>query len=283
MCLIWHLCYIPAQMSSHLRWMLIRTLFLSFAFLALSVTTTAAKEQPTQTITWPESGSPVLKFTFSKFKEIGGTAGERVYVTDTTALNLWTKTISDATFSLYLYDRNKVRIGEGYITVSNVAAGQTIKFQTTLQSAGSPVSVSLAARSLPTELSPLAPPRKVSITINSVPQGAAVKVDGTDIGITPRIAQLTVGSHKLEFSKEGFNAGVFPLEIGSDDASGGSVSYDLGTSAHDTLELRDGTVITGDLLSVDATDITVRVAGAPQRIDRNQIKKILLVVRDRPQ
>ena len=270
-------------MSSYLRWMLIRTLFLSFAFLAIFVTTAAAKEQPTQTITWPESGSPVLKFTFSKFKEIGGTAGERVYVTDTTALNLWTKTISDATFSLYLYDRNKVRIGEGYITVSNVAAGQTIKFQTTLQSAGSPVSVSLAARSLPSELSPLAPPRKVSITINSVPQGATVKVDGAEIGITPKIAQLTVGSHKLEFSKEGFNAGVFPLEIGSDDASGGSVSYDLGTSAHDTLELRDGTVITGDLLSVDATDVTVRVAGAPQRIDRNQIKRILLVVRDRPQ
>ena len=109
-----------------------------------------------------------------------------------------------------------------------------------------------------------------------------MKVDGAEIGTTPKIAQLTVGSHKLEFSKEGFNAGTFPLEIGSDDASGGSMSYDLGTSAHDTIELRDGSVLTGDLLSVDATDITLRVGGAAQRFDRNQVKRILLVERDRP-
>jgi hypothetical protein len=110
-----------------------------------------------------------------------------------------------------------------------------------------------------------------------------VKVDGTEMGTTPKIAQLTIGSHKLEFSKEGFNSGTFPLEIGSDDASGGSVSYELGTSAHDTVELRDGTVLNGDLLSMDATDLTVRVGGSAQHFDRNQVKRILLVQRDRPQ
>jgi hypothetical protein len=222
-------------------------------------------------------------FHFTKSKEIAGLGSQRTYVTDTTTENLWSKPIPDATFSLYLYDKNKTRIGEGYITLSKVGPGQTIKFQTTIQSSGSPVSISLSARSLPRELGPMAPARKVSITINSFPQGALVKVDGTEMGTTPKIAQLTIGSHKLEFSKEGFNSGTFPLEIGSDDGSGGSVSYELGASAHDTIELRDGTVLTGELLSVDGAEISVRVAGAAQHIDRNQVKRILLVERDRPQ
>jgi hypothetical protein len=76
-----------------------------------------AKDPPAQTLNWPESGTAILRFTFGKFKEIGSLAGTRSYVTDTTAENLWTKPIADATFSLYLYDKNRVRIGEGYITL----------------------------------------------------------------------------------------------------------------------------------------------------------------------
>ena len=113
-----------------------------------------------------------------------------------------------------------------------------------------------------------------------MPQGALFRVDGTDAGTTPKIVQLVVGKHTLQFSKEGFNAGMFSVEISPDDASGGSVSYELGTSAHDTVELRDGTVLSGDVLSVSATDVTVRIGGAAQRFDRNQVKRILLVERD---
>src|SRR5258708_3947560 len=250
------------------------------AVFLLSMPTALAKDPPAQTINWPESGATIVRFTFGKFKEIGELAGARSYIVDTTAQNLWTKPIPDATFSLYLYDKNKVRIGEGYITLSSVAPGQTIKFQTTIGASGAPVSISLSARSLPPELGPLAPAKKVSLTINSVPQGATFKVDGIEVGETPKIVQLTVGKHKIEFSKEGFNAGTFPVEIAPDDASGGSVSYELVTSAHDTIELRDGTVLNGDLLSVSPNDVTVRVGGASQRFDRNQIKRILLVERD---
>lgn len=264
-------------MNSHLR---LRH-FIVISVAALFPWIAAAKEPPAQIVTWPESGTAVLRFTFSKLKGIGGVGSQRTYVTDTTAENLWTKTIPDAAFSLYLFDKNKTRIGEGYITLTNVGAGQTVKFQTTIAASGVPVSISLAVRSLPAELGPLAPPKKVSITVNSVPQGATVVADGVELGTTPKIAQLTVGKHSLVFSKEGFNTGTFPLEIGSDDASGGSVSYELGASAHDTIELRDGTVLNGDLLSVDATQVTVRVGGAAQHFDRNQIKRILLVERDR--
>jgi hypothetical protein len=94
--------------------------------------------------------------------------------------------------------------------------------------------------------------------------------------------QVGVGKHMLEFTKEGFNTGHFPLELGPNDVSGGSVSYELGTSAHDTVELRDGSVLNGDLESVSATEIVVRIGGAMQRLSRNQVKRILLVERDAP-
>ena len=39
------------------------------------------------------------------------------------------------------------------------------------------------------------------------------------------------------------------------------MSYELGSSAHDTVELRDGSVINGDLESVSATELVIRIGG----------------------
>jgi hypothetical protein len=141
----------------------------------------------------------------------------------------------------------------------------------------------LAPKSLPTELQSYLPPKTISITINSVPQGATFKVDGTGAGITPKVIQVVPGKHMLEFSKDGFNSGHFPMEITSDDASGGSVSYELGASAHDTIELRDGSVLSGDVESVSATEVLVRIGGNIQRFGRNQVKRISLVSRETTQ
>ena len=233
-----------------------------------------------QVINWPETGSPVVRITLGKFKEVSALAGQRNYMIDTTVENLWGKKISHLTFSLYLFDKNQARIGEGWLNVENVPPGQSVKFQTMIGSSGAPVSVKIEAKSLPAELQPLAPPRKVSITVNSIPQGATLAVDGNDVGTTPKMVQLAVGKHNLEFSKEGFNAGKFPVEIGPDDVSGGSVSYELGVSVHDTLELRDGTVLTCDLVSVSGMQVTVRIAGTAQTFDRNKVKRILLTERE---
>jgi PEGA domain-containing protein len=241
-----------------------------------------AKDLPSQVVLWPESGTPVLRFTFGKFKEIGSMGNQRTYMTDTTAENLWSKAISNANFSLYLFDKNKARIGEGFVTLTSVGAGETVKFQTTIGASGAPVSVSLVAQYLPPELRPAQPPRTVSITVNSVPQGALLKLDGSETGTTPKMVQVGIGKHMLEFSKEGFSTGHFPLEIGPNDVSGGSVSYELGTSAHDTVEMRDGSVLNGDLESVSATEIVMRIGGSLQHFSRNQVKRILLVERDMP-
>jgi hypothetical protein len=87
---------------------------------------------------------------------------------------------------------------------------------------------------------------------------------------------------ELLFSKEGFKTGAFPLEITFNDVSGGSVSYELGTSAFDSLELRDGTVLSGDVQSMTNTEIMIRVGGVIQNIDRNKVKRILLIQREAP-
>jgi hypothetical protein len=236
----------------------------------------AAKDVPTQVINWPQTGSPVIRITLGKFKEISSVAGQHTYLIDTTAASLWNKKIAHLGFNLYLFDKNKVRIGDGWITLDNLTPGQAVKFQTTVHALGTPASVELAANSVPPELQPLAPPKKVSITVK---QGATLSVDGTEAGTTPKLVQLVVGKHSLAFTKEGFNTGPFPLEIGPD-VSGGSVSYELGNSSHDTLELRDGTVLNCDLVSVSGMEIRVRVAGTIQSLDRNKVKRILFTERD---
>jgi hypothetical protein len=46
--------------------------------------------------------------------------------------------------------------------------------------------------------------------------------------------------------------------------------------------LRDGSVLNGDLVSVSGMDVEIRVGGNLQHIDRNRIKRIMLVQRDEP-
>ena len=242
----------------------------SVLFLALAVSSLFAKDNVFQTVNWPDSGQTILHFSFSKFKDVGGMGKEHTYLTDTTVENVSDKTIGNADLSLYLFDKSNARIGEGYITLTNVGAGQTVKFQVTLSASGNPVSVAVSASA----------PRSVSITVNSVPQGAALKVDGKEVGTTPKMIEVSIGKHMLEFSKEGFNSGKFPLEMSSHDASGGSVSYELGSSAHDTIELRDGSILSGDLVSVSGMQLQVRIGGNIQTFDRNQVRRILLTERD---
>ena len=86
-------------------------------FLSLTL---SAREPPAQVVVWPASGPTILRFSFGKFKELSSIGNLHNYIIDTSAENHWDKRISDATFSLYLFDKNKARIGEEWITLSNV-------------------------------------------------------------------------------------------------------------------------------------------------------------------
>jgi hypothetical protein len=254
----------------------------------LLVATASAKERPVQVIVWPTSGTPVVRFTFGEFKQISTLAKAHNYTTDVIAENLWNRKISEAVFRLYLFDKDKVRIADAMLRISDVSPGGVVKFQTFVNATGTISSMQVVPVTLPSELQALlAPPgsipiRLISITINSVPQGADLKLDGMDAGTTPKIVRVSPGKHVLAFSKEGFKPGTFPLEIAPDAASGGSVSYELGSTAHDTVELRDGSVVSGDIESVSATEVVVSVGGTLQRFERNQVKRIILIQRESP-
>jgi hypothetical protein len=236
----------------------------------------SAKEQNAQVFDWPQSGPPLLRFTFGKFKQVGSVASQRTYVTETIVENLWNKTISEASFALYAYDKSKTRIGEGDVSVTNAQPGQVIRFQTTVSVTGTPATISLSLRYVPPELAKLVPARKISILVNSAPQAATLKVDGVLVGKTPTDVQVTVGKHELEFIKEGFDPGSYPIVIDPMAESGGSYTYEFGSLDHDTIELRDGTVLTGDLLTMTESQVILRIGTATRQLDRSQVKRIAL-------
>jgi hypothetical protein len=242
--------------------------------LSLVVSPAFAKDAPLQTIDWPSTGTPVVRFTFGKFKPLPGMGNLHGYVMDTTAENLSQRRIPAARFNVYLFDKSKVRVGQDVIAVNNVGPGEVVKFETTVSTSGQPVSVSIE------EIAAAA--KVVSITVSSTPQGAMLAVDGTEAGVTPRMINVGPGHHTLTFTKEGYTAGTFPLEISRDDVSGGTVSFELGAPSFDSIELRDGSVLTGDLISVSGMDVEIRVGGNIQHIDRNKIKRVMFVHRDAP-
>jgi len=248
--------------------------FGTFLFLILLALPALAKDVPFQVIDWPATGTPVIRFSFGKFKSLPGMDNLHGYVMDTTAENLSQRPIPSARFAIYLFDKNKVRIGEDAIALTNVGPGETVKFETTVMTSGNPVAISVQDSA---QIQ-----RAITLTVNSTPQGALLKLDGAEQGTTPRLITVGPGKHTLTFSKEGFAAGNFSLEISRDDVSGGTISYELGASAFDSIELRDGSVINGDLVSVSGMDIEIRVGGTIQHLDRNKVKRVMLVERQAP-
>jgi len=250
------------------------------ALLLLLISGGWSKDKPGLVLTWPSETQPAVRLTFGKFQELSALSGQRNFKVDIVAENLWGKSIDRASFSVYMFDKNQVRIGDGYIDLSDLPAGQSTRFTMNFAALGTPVLVRLVPKQLPTELQAYAPPKTVSITVYSVPAGAAVAADGKPAGTTPVVVQLATGAHKLLFTKEGFAPGTYPIQITGEEGVGGAVTYELGSSGHDTLELRDGTVVSGDLQSMPPTEVIVTIGGKPQSFGRNQVKKILLTQRE---
>jgi PEGA domain len=133
--------------------------------------------------------------------------------------------------------------------------------------AGTPANVSLIAG------------KTIPLSVKSVPPEANFSVDGEVAGVTPKMYDFTIGTHTIEFHKEGYAPGSIQLEVGADELPGGSISLELGGLSQDVVELRDGTTITGDLISLTLQEAMFQSEGKVKTLDRNQIKKIFLVER----
>ena len=227
---------------------------------------------------WPSAEAPVLKLTFGIFTQMASYNGQLSLESHVLIENLSSKSIPQASFTVYLIDKDKVRIGSGTLNVSDLDPGQQAKVSFQVFSIGVPFGLNLVARNdssgIPTSL------KTVPLKVISVPPGATLKVDGRDAGITPGTVNLTVGNHTLGFSKEGYASGTTPVDIKPDEVPGGSITFELGGLARDNLELRDGRVLQGDVISLDMTSIVLRVDGKDETYDRNQVSRILLVQRE---
>lgn len=248
-----------------------KTLGTAFLISVFLVSAAAAKNEPI-IIMWP-TDKPALKLAFDKFREQGSYAGQNTYLTDVIVENLTDKQIPRAVFTVYLLDRNKVRIGQGLLSVGDIDAKQVAKVQFQFNSVGIPASLTLSARS------DMLGAKTIPLRVISVPPGAALKVDGADAGTTPVMVRLTVGNHQLDVTKEGYAPGGTPIDVTPDELPGGSVTIELGGVSRDTVEMRDGTVLLGDVVSMSLTFVVVRVDGKDQTFARNLVKKMILVER----
>jgi hypothetical protein len=242
-------------------------------FLIVFTTALLGKNEPTIVMTWP-ADKPAIKLTFERFRQLGNYAGQSSFVSDVTVQNLTDKQIPRATFTVYFMDKSKVRIGEGLLQVSDLEAGQSAKIQFQFNSVGIPASINLTAKK------DMLGAKTIPLRVVSVPPGARLKVDGQEAGTTPVMVRLTVGIHQLDLTKEGYAPGGTPLDVTPDELPGGSITVELGGLSRDTVELRDGSVVLGDVISVSMTQVVVRVDGKEQSYDRNQVKKIMLVERE---
>jgi hypothetical protein len=253
---------------------------LSF-FLVLLLTVSAWPKEKNEivfTMLWPDAGSPILKLDFGKFVQTAENAGEKTFICAVVVQNVSQKRIPSASLTVRMLDKNRVRIADSVLNITDLSPGESSRIPLQFFASGMPASLSLIAHNdsagIPTSL------KTIPLKVISVPPGASLKVDGQDAGIAPKALALTVGTHTLEFSKEGYATGRTPVDITADELPGGSITLELGGLASDTVELRDGTAVLGDVISLSMTSLVVRVKGEDKTYDRNRVQKISLVERE---
>jgi hypothetical protein len=162
------------------------------------------------------------------------------------------------------------------LMVSDLNPQQQVKVRFQFTSVGVPSSLSVSAQK---DMLAVPGAKTIPLRVLSVPTGAKLKVDSQDAGVTPVMVKLTVGSHTLDLTKEGYAPGTTPLEVTPDELPGGSITVELGGLSRDTVELRDGSVLLGDVLSMSLASVVVSVDGKEQTLERNHVKKMMLVER----
>ena len=244
-----------------------KTFALAACWPVLLIGLASAQANSPITLLWPSDDKPSLKFTFGQFQQSAIANGQGIFVSDVTVQNVSDQGMPRSVFTVYVSDKDGVRIGRGRLQLAEIGAYRSEKAQLQFSASGTPTRVTLLAG------------KTIPLKVTSIPAGADFKVDGESAGTAPKSVDFTIGTHTLEFSKEGYATGTTPLEVSADELPGGSISFELGGLSQDTLEMRDGTVVLGDVISMSMTTVAVRVAGKEQKYDRNQVKKIILVER----
>jgi PEGA domain len=166
-------------------------------------------------VSWPNADKPLLRLTFAKFQQTGIVNGQGIFTSDVTAQNVSEQGMPRSVFTVFITDAKGVRIGRARLQLLEIPSYRTQKAQLQFSAAGVPAGVALLAG------------KTIPLRVLSVPAGANFKVDGEDQGTTPKVVDFTIGSHTIDFMKEGYAPGSTPLEVSADELPGGSVSLEL--------------------------------------------------------
>jgi PEGA domain len=158
---------------------------------------------------WPTPDKPSLKLTFGAFQQSGVVDGQGIFVSDVTAQNVMDQSMPRSVFTVFISNKDGVRIGRARLQLPEIPPYRTQKAQLQFSAAGVPAGVTLVAG------------KTIPLKVISIPDGANLKIDGVDSGVTPRVVDFTIGTHTLEFTKEGYAAGSTPLEVAADELPGG--------------------------------------------------------------
>ena len=151
---------------------------LPFCFIFLA-TCLFGKDAPPIVMYWPSQEKPTLKVTFNTFRQVGDFGGKRTLLSDVIVQNVSDKPIPHASFTVYMLDKDKVRIGNGVLIFDDLTPGEATKVQFQCATVGLPVALAGSFRDA--EGIPSAN-KVVPLKIISVPTGAKLTVDDKDEG-----------------------------------------------------------------------------------------------------
>src|SRR5438445_12094351 len=80
----------------------------------------ANRPGPRVLMLWPNAEKPTLKLTFGKFHQVGAYAGQISLMSQVMVANMSGNPIPRASFTVYLLDTGKSRIGDAVLYVSDL-------------------------------------------------------------------------------------------------------------------------------------------------------------------
>ena len=238
-----------------------------------------AKEKATKTVLmWPKD-NPVIQATFGQFNAMSSYQKSYLWTVEAEVENLTEKPFPSTYLTLVFYDKDNVQIGTSSLTITEgIAPHGKLRQQVSFNTSGKPARLVFASKEVSVSADGTAI-KKVQVSVRSTPSGADMSIDGQLLGVTPKVLRIPVGSHTLVLTKAGYTKVEYPFEVGEHDGNGGLIEIELGTN-NDIVELRDGTSVAGDVISIDPNILKMNVGDKPIEYPRNMVKRITMVQRE---
>jgi len=137
----------------HVTWVV--CLFLLVSFSLAKDKKDSDKSQP-MVLLWPDQSTPTLKLTFGRFTQLAAYNGQLSLESNVLIENMSNKRIPQASLTVYMMDKDGVRVGNGMLSISDLEPSQQAKVAFQVFAVGIPASLRLVARNdssgIPTSL-----------------------------------------------------------------------------------------------------------------------------------